>query len=56
VNKKSSKFQASDDVNDTSGHKWSLKTLWPELEKLGFDKDRIWGDIKDVVLKERLRR
>jgi len=40
-------------VNDTSGHKWSLKTLWPELEKLGFNKDRIWGDIKDVVLKER---
>lgn len=51
VNKKSSKFQASDDVNDTSGHKWSLKTLWPELEKLGFNKDRVWGDIKDVVLK-----
>ena len=35
VNKKSKKFQKNDDVDEAAGHKWSLKSLWPELEKLG---------------------
>ena len=35
VNKKSKKFQKNDDVEEAAGHKWSLKSLWPELDKLG---------------------
>ena len=35
VNKKSKKFQKNDDVDEAAGHKWSLKSLWPELDKLG---------------------
>jgi len=51
VNKKSKKFQKNDDVDEAAGHKWSLKSLWPELDKLGYDTKQIWVDIKDIVLK-----
>lgn len=51
MNKKSAKFEQNHDTNEASGHKWSLKVLWAELEKLGFCRDKLWSDIKDVVLK-----
>jgi len=51
VNKKSRKFESNDNAGEAVGHKWSLRVLWGELEKLGYDTDKIWSDIKDVVLK-----
>lgn len=51
INKKSKKFESNDNADEAVGHKWSLRVLWGELEKLGYEKDQIWTDIKDVVLK-----
>jgi len=51
INKKSKKFESNQDASSATGHKWSMKILWAELQKAGYDTDRIWVDIKDVVLK-----
>jgi len=51
INKKSKKFQSNQDAGSAEGHKWSMKILWGELQKLGYDTVKIWEDIKDVVLK-----
>jgi len=51
INKKSKKFQSNQDAGSAEGHKWSMKILWGELQKQGYDTAKIWEDIKDVVLK-----
>jgi len=51
INKKSKKFQSNQDAGSAEGHKWSMKILWGELQKQGYDTVKIWEDIKDVVLK-----
>jgi tubulin polyglutamylase TTLL4 len=51
INKKSKKFRQNHDASSTEGHKWSMKILWGELKKEGHNTDKIWEDIKDVVLK-----
>jgi len=51
INKKSKKFESNQDAGSATGHKWSMKILWAELQKEGYDTDKIWADIKDVVLK-----
>ena len=41
INKKSKKFEKNDAANEAAGHKWSLKVLWGELEKLGYNTTEI---------------
>ena len=46
INKKSKKFQSNQDAGSAEGHKWSMKILWGELQKQGYDTVKIWEDIK----------
>ena len=46
INKKSKKFESNQDAGAATGHKWSMKILWAELQKAGYDTDKIWTDIK----------
>ena len=46
INKKSKKFQSNQDAGSAEGHKWSMKILWGELQKQGYDTAKIWEDIK----------
>ena len=50
INKKSKKFQSNQDAGSAEGHKWSMKILWGELQKQGYDTVKIWEDIKGTVI------
>lgn len=51
INKHSGVFQQNDDVNVCQGHKWSLKALWRHLQEKGVNTDKIWAQMKDIVIK-----
>lgn len=51
VNKKSKNFHPNHNADEAVGHKWSLRVLWSKLEEMGYRKNEIWQDIKDIVLK-----
>ncbi|KAE8581396.1 hypothetical protein XENTR_v10024775 [Xenopus tropicalis] len=51
VNKNNADYQANPDQTACQGHKWALKALWNYLNQKGFNSDRIWEKIKDIVIK-----
>nr|CAB3267356.1 tubulin polyglutamylase TTLL4-like [Phallusia mammillata] len=51
INKKSGDFQQNDNANLCQGHKWSLKALWGYFRDQGINPDKIWEQMKDIVIK-----
>lgn len=51
VNKNNSEYKSNDDENSCVGHKWSLKALWTYLQKQGVNTDKVWNNIKELVIK-----
>ena len=54
INKKSKKFQSNQDAGSAEGHKWSMKILWGELQKQGYDTVKIWEDIKGTRFRQKI--
>ena len=51
INKESEKYQKNDDYGEEEGNKWSLSTLRKHMKSNGEDFDKIWGRIKDIMIK-----
>ncbi|KAL5281209.1 TTLL4.2 family protein [Megaselia abdita] len=51
INKFSSNYSKNEDVNACHGHKWTLKSLWTYLESRHVDTSRLWGAMRNLVLK-----
>ncbi|XP_059161722.1 uncharacterized protein LOC131944866 isoform X2 [Physella acuta] len=51
VNKKNVEYLSNSDNNLCEGHKWSLKSLWEYMKKLGINTNIIWDNIRDLIIK-----
>jgi tubulin polyglutamylase TTLL4 len=51
INKSNKDYQANDDQNSCSGHKWSIKALFTYLKRKGINTEKIWEQITDLVVK-----
>ncbi|XP_073503466.1 tubulin monoglutamylase TTLL4 isoform X2 [Phyllobates terribilis] len=51
VNKKNVDYKANADESACQGHKWALKALWSYLNQKGFNSEKIWEKIKEMVIK-----
>ncbi|XP_031549397.1 tubulin polyglutamylase TTLL4-like isoform X2 [Actinia tenebrosa] len=52
VNKKNEgAYQPNSDDTLCQGHKWSLKSLWGYMKKLGINHANVWENIKDIIVK-----
>ena len=51
INKESEKYQKNDDYGEEEGNKWSLSTLRKHMKSNGEDFDKVWGRIKDIMIK-----
>ncbi|KYN42127.1 Tubulin polyglutamylase TTLL4 [Trachymyrmex septentrionalis] len=51
INKTSATYTSNDSVDSSTGHKWTLKTLWSYLEQENVNVTKIWKSIKDIVIK-----
>ncbi|KAI6654140.1 Tubulin polyglutamylase TTLL4 isoform X4 [Oopsacas minuta] len=51
VNKMNPNFHITKDGSKAEGHKWTLTTFWRILQQNGIDTNRIWEEIKSMVLK-----
>uniref|UniRef100_A0A0X3P9D3 Tubulin polyglutamylase TTLL4 n=1 Tax=Schistocephalus solidus TaxID=70667 RepID=A0A0X3P9D3_SCHSO len=51
VNRLNVEYIVNNSEESCKGHKWSLKALWSYLRSQGIDTDKVWADIKDVVVK-----
>lgn len=51
INKFSSNYHKNDDVNACNGHKWTLKSLWTYLASQGVNTNRLWGVLRNLVLR-----
>ncbi|XP_063789944.1 tubulin monoglutamylase TTLL4 isoform X2 [Pseudophryne corroboree] len=51
VNKKNADYKVNVDETAGQGHKWALKVLWTYLNQKGFSSDKLWEQIKEMVVK-----
>ena len=50
INKKSSSYEANHDVHGQGGHKWTLKTFWKSLERVGRSVEPLQEEITSMIL------
>ncbi|KAK3748193.1 hypothetical protein QZH41_012997 [Actinostola sp. cb2023] len=52
INKKNeAAYQSNSDDTLCQGHKWSLKSLWGYMKKMGINHAQVWENIKDIIVK-----
>lgn len=51
INKTSATYTSNDSADSSTGHKWTLRTLWSYLEQENVNVPKIWESIKDIVIK-----
>ncbi|XP_071570300.1 tubulin monoglutamylase TTLL4 isoform X1 [Temnothorax nylanderi] len=51
INKTSATYTSNDCADSSTGHKWTLRTLWSYLEQENVNVTKIWESIKDIVIK-----
>jgi len=51
INKNSSTYQANEDSESRSGHKWTLSSLWSHFAETGVDAKPVVDSIKDLIIK-----
>ena len=51
INKTAANFEQNDSVNEEFGEKWTLFTLKNYFKKHNLDYDKVWGKIKDIIVK-----
>ncbi|XP_065085809.1 tubulin monoglutamylase TTLL4 isoform X2 [Ochlerotatus camptorhynchus] len=51
INKLSNNYNANEDANACEGHKWTIKSLWSYFAEQGIDTDRLWGALRNLVLR-----
>uniref|UniRef100_A0A8D8MNY6 Tubulin polyglutamylase TTLL4 n=1 Tax=Culex pipiens TaxID=7175 RepID=A0A8D8MNY6_CULPI len=51
INKLSDKYSANEDADACQGHKWTIKSLWTYFNEKGVNTDRLWGALRNLVLR-----
>ncbi|XP_058451853.1 tubulin monoglutamylase TTLL4 isoform X2 [Malaya genurostris] len=51
INKLSNNYSANEDADVCQGHKWTIKSLWSYFAEQGIDTDRLWGALRNLVLR-----
>lgn len=51
INKLSDKYSANEDADACQGHKWTIKSLWSYFNEKGINTDRLWGALRNLVLR-----
>jgi len=51
INKTSATYTSNDCADSSTGHKWTLRTLWSYLEQENVNIAKIWESIKDIIIK-----
>ncbi|XP_055544006.1 tubulin monoglutamylase TTLL4 isoform X1 [Wyeomyia smithii] len=51
INKLSNNYSANEDADACQGHKWTIKSLWSYFTEQGIDTDRLWGALRNLVLR-----
>uniref|UniRef100_A0A1Q3F6B7 Putative tubulin-tyrosine ligase-related protein n=1 Tax=Culex tarsalis TaxID=7177 RepID=A0A1Q3F6B7_CULTA len=51
INKLSDKYSANEDADACQGHKWTIKSLWSYFTEKGVNTDRLWGALRNLVLR-----
>jgi tubulin polyglutamylase TTLL4 len=51
INKFSNSYDKNDDASACKGMKWTIKSLWNYLEERGVNTVKLWGALRNLVLK-----
>lgn len=51
INKLSNNYSANEDADACQGHKWTIKSLWSYFAEQGIDTARLWGALRNLVLR-----
>ncbi|XP_055710939.1 tubulin monoglutamylase TTLL4 isoform X2 [Phlebotomus papatasi] len=51
INKLSANYAKNEDAEACKGHKWTIRSLWSYLESGGVDTERLWGALRDLVIR-----
>lgn len=51
INKETQSFKNPTSINDESGHKRTITSVFRTLKGLGFDIEKLWSEIKDIIIK-----
>lgn len=51
INKLSNSYDKNDDANACKGMKWTIKSLWTYLKTKGINTERLWGALRNLVLR-----
>lgn len=51
INKLSTSYDKNDDANACKGMKWTIKSLWSYLQQRGINTERLWGALRNLVLR-----
>jgi tubulin polyglutamylase TTLL4 len=51
INKLSQNYAKNEDANACKGHKWTVKSLWTYLAAQGINTTRLWGALRNLVLR-----
>lgn len=51
INKLSNNYDKNEDADACKGHKWTIKSLWAYLAARGIDTERLWGSLRNLVLR-----
>jgi tubulin polyglutamylase TTLL6/13 len=54
LNKDNGDFKMPQNVNDNTSHKRSISSLFKTLKSQGKDVDKMWAEIKDLIIKTML--
>lgn len=51
INKLSANYTSNEDATACQGHKWTIKSLWTYLSNQGVNTQRLWGALRNLVLR-----
>uniref|UniRef100_A0A2M4CHA3 Putative tubulin polyglutamylase ttll4 n=1 Tax=Anopheles darlingi TaxID=43151 RepID=A0A2M4CHA3_ANODA len=51
INKLSNNYSQNEDADACQGHKWTIKSLWSYFVEQGVNVDRLWGALRNLVLR-----
>lgn len=51
INKLSANYAKNEDINACQGHKWTLKSLWSFFRTKGINTKRLWGTLRNLVVR-----
>lgn len=51
INKLSANYAKNEDADQCQGHKWTLRSLWQYLGEAGVNTERLWGTMRNLIIR-----